>query len=188
MVTAGLSVIAALLGYVGLTYYLDERPEYAGAEPFDRVHRRKRRGLLGPGTWLQQFGHLPDCQLGLPQRIAAMIRAQFEIQCADFGQRVQVRFPKRWNSAGDVANAGERRFAAGGNDRLCCRLVEAFYVIEPEPDTLLAIVFFDRASPMRACYVHRLEMQPVALGIFDQRERSIKAHRLIVQHRCGECG
>ena len=37
MVTAGLSVIAALLGYVGLTYYLNERPEYAGAEPFDRV-------------------------------------------------------------------------------------------------------------------------------------------------------
>ena len=38
MVTAGLSVIAALLGYVGLTYYLNERPEYAGAEPFDRVY------------------------------------------------------------------------------------------------------------------------------------------------------
>ena len=35
MVTAGLSVIAALLGYVGLTYYLNERPEYAGAEPFE---------------------------------------------------------------------------------------------------------------------------------------------------------
>ena len=38
MVTAGLSVIAARLGYVGLTYYLNERPEYVGAEPFDRVY------------------------------------------------------------------------------------------------------------------------------------------------------
>jgi len=48
MVTAGLSVIAALLGYVGLTYYLNERPEYAGAEPFDRVYYTLQLFILSP--------------------------------------------------------------------------------------------------------------------------------------------
>jgi hypothetical protein len=48
MVTVGLSVIAALLGYVGLTYYLNERPEYAGAEPFDRVYYSLQLFILSP--------------------------------------------------------------------------------------------------------------------------------------------
>ena len=48
MVTAGLSVIAALLAYVGLTYYLNERPEYAGAEPFDRVYYTLQLFILSP--------------------------------------------------------------------------------------------------------------------------------------------
>jgi hypothetical protein len=50
MVTAGLSVIAALLGYVGLTYYLNERPEYAGAEPFDRVYYTLQLFILSPDS------------------------------------------------------------------------------------------------------------------------------------------
>ena len=48
MATAGLSVIAALLGYVGLTYYLNERPEYAGAEPFDRLYYTLQLFILSP--------------------------------------------------------------------------------------------------------------------------------------------
>jgi hypothetical protein len=48
MATAGLSVIAALLGYVGITYYLNERPEYAGAEPFDRLYYTLQLFILSP--------------------------------------------------------------------------------------------------------------------------------------------
>ena len=48
MVTAGLSVIAALLGYVGFGYYLNERPEFANAEPFDRVYYTVQLFVLGP--------------------------------------------------------------------------------------------------------------------------------------------
>jgi Trk K+ transport system NAD-binding subunit len=48
MVTAGLSVIAAVLGYVGFAYYLSERPPFTGAGPFDRIYYTLQLFVLSP--------------------------------------------------------------------------------------------------------------------------------------------
>lgn len=87
MVTAGLSVIAALLGYVGLTYYLNERPEYAGAEPFDRVYYTLQLFILSPtplggppyGPMLSIAMYLAPLTTGLAvlQAVSAVFRARF---------------------------------------------------------------------------------------------------------------
>jgi len=87
MVTAGLSVIAALLGYVGLTYYLNERPEYAGAEPFDRLYYTLQLFILSPtplggppyGAMLSIAMYLAPLTtvLAVLQAISAVFRARF---------------------------------------------------------------------------------------------------------------
>ena len=87
MVTAGLSVIAALLGYVGLTYYLNERPEYAGAEPFDRVYYTLQLFILSPtplggppyGPMLSIAMYLAPLTtvLAVLQAVSAVFRARF---------------------------------------------------------------------------------------------------------------
>src|SRR5689334_19771345 len=87
MVTAGLSVIAALLGYVSLTYYLNERPEYAGAEPFDRVYYTLQLFMLSPtplggppyGAMLSIAMYLAPLTtvLAVLQAISAVFRARF---------------------------------------------------------------------------------------------------------------
>lgn len=87
MVTAGLSVIAALLGYVGLPYYLNERPEYAGAEPFDRVYYTLQLFILSPtplggppyGPMLSIAMYLAPLTtvLAVLQAVSAVCRARF---------------------------------------------------------------------------------------------------------------
>jgi voltage-gated potassium channel Kch len=87
MVTAGLSVIAALLGYVGLTYYLNERPDYAGAEPFDRVYYTLQLFILSPtplggppyGPMLSIAMYLAPLTtvLAVLQAVSAVFRAGF---------------------------------------------------------------------------------------------------------------
>ena len=83
----GLSVIAALLGYVGLTYYLNERPEYAGAEPFDRVYYTLQLLMLSPtplggppyGPMLSIAMYLAPLTtvLAVLQAVSAVFRARF---------------------------------------------------------------------------------------------------------------
>jgi hypothetical protein len=87
MVTAGLSVIAALLGYVGLTYCLNERPENAGAEPFDRVYYTLQLFILSPtplggppyGPMLSIAMYLAPLTtvLAVLQAVSAVFRARF---------------------------------------------------------------------------------------------------------------
>jgi len=87
MVTAGLSVIAALLGYVGFGYYLNERPEFANAEPFDRVYYTVQLFVLGPtaldgppyGPMLSIAMYLAPLTtvLALLQAVSAVFRARF---------------------------------------------------------------------------------------------------------------
>jgi hypothetical protein len=48
MVTAGLSVITALLGYLGFAYYLQGRPGFADADRFDRVYYTLQLFVLDP--------------------------------------------------------------------------------------------------------------------------------------------
>jgi len=87
MVTAGLSVIAALLGYVGLTDYLNKQPEYAGAEPFDRLYYTLQLFILSPtplgpppyGPMLSIAMYLAPLTtvLAVLQAVSAVFRARF---------------------------------------------------------------------------------------------------------------
>ena len=47
-------------------------------------------------------------------------------------------------------------------------------------------LILQRAQPVRAGDIDRLHFQAMALCVFNKRERLIKTHRLIVQHRSGE--
>jgi len=65
---------------------------------------------------------------------------------------------------------------------------QAFDVIEPQANVLLAVVFFDGAAPARTRDVDRLEVQAVALRVFHQCGRRVKSHGLIVEDRGGAIG
>jgi voltage-gated potassium channel Kch len=87
MVTAGLSVIAAVLGYVGFAHYLKEWPEFAGAEPFDRIYYTLQLFVLGPtplggppyGPMLSIAMYLAPLTtvLAVLQAVSAVFRARF---------------------------------------------------------------------------------------------------------------
>jgi len=125
MVTAGLSVIAALLGYVGLTYYLNERPEYAGAEPFDRVYYTLQLFILsstplggppyGPMLSIAMYLAPLTTVLAVLQAVSAVFRARFA---------AWVLLRKRtlrscWRGTGRVcAGQAARRDPADGPGRL----------------------------------------------------------------------
>jgi hypothetical protein len=87
MVTAALSVIAALLGYVGFADYLDQRPQFAGAQPFDRIYYTLQLFVLSPtalsgppyGPMLSIAMYLAPLTtfLAVLQAVLAVFRAQF---------------------------------------------------------------------------------------------------------------
>ena len=87
MVTAGLCVIAAVLGYAGFTQYLKERPEFAGTQPFDRVYYTLQLFVLDPtpldgppyGPMLSVAMYLAPLTtiLALLQAVSAVFRARF---------------------------------------------------------------------------------------------------------------
>jgi hypothetical protein len=87
MFTAGLSVTAALLGYFGFDYYLNERPEFAGAQPFDQVYYTLQLFVLDPtpldgppyGPMLSIAMYLAPLTtvLALLQAVSAVFRARF---------------------------------------------------------------------------------------------------------------
>jgi hypothetical protein len=87
MVTAGLSVIAAVLGYVGFASYLADRPGFAGAGTFDHVYYSLQLFLLSPtplagppyGPMLSIAMYLAPLTtvLALLQAVSAVFRARF---------------------------------------------------------------------------------------------------------------
>jgi hypothetical protein len=87
MFTAGLSVTAALLGYVGLGQYIKGRPEFAGATLFDQVYYTLQLFVLDPtpldgppyGPLLSIAMYLAPLTtfLALLQAVSAVFRARF---------------------------------------------------------------------------------------------------------------
>jgi len=87
MVTAGLSFIAAVLGYIGFEDYLNDRPEFAGAHPFDQVYYTLQLFVLDPtpldgppyGPLLSVAMYLAPLTtlLALLQAVSAVFRARF---------------------------------------------------------------------------------------------------------------
>jgi hypothetical protein len=87
MVTAGLSVVAALLGYVGFAHYLEQRPDFADTQPFDRVYYTLQLFVLDPtplagppyGAMLSTAMYLAPLTtvLALLQAVSAVFRARF---------------------------------------------------------------------------------------------------------------
>lgn len=87
MVTAGLSVIAAVLGYIGFTYYLAERPEFAAAQPLDRIYYTLQLFVLdaspldgppyGPVLSIAMYLAPLTTFLALLQAVSVVFRARF---------------------------------------------------------------------------------------------------------------
>jgi len=87
MLTAALSVTAAVLGYVGFAYYLNGRPEFAGANPFDLIYYTLQLFVLSPtalsgppyGPMLSIAMYLAPLTtvLALLQAVSAVFRARF---------------------------------------------------------------------------------------------------------------
>jgi hypothetical protein len=87
MVTAGLSVIAAVLGYVGFAYYLNVRPQFADAGPFDQIYYTLQLFVLSPtaltgppyGPMLTIAMYLAPLTtvLAVLQAVSAVFRARF---------------------------------------------------------------------------------------------------------------
>jgi TrkA-N domain len=87
MITAGLSVAAALLGFVGFGYYLKEQPEFAGAAAFDQIYYTLQLFILGPtplggppyGPMLSIAMYLAPLTtvLAVLQAVSAVFRARF---------------------------------------------------------------------------------------------------------------
>jgi hypothetical protein len=87
MVTAALAVIAALLGYVGFIYYLDQRPQFADAHPFDLIYYTLQLFVLSPtalggppyGPLLSIAVYLAPLTtvLAVLQAVSAVFRARF---------------------------------------------------------------------------------------------------------------
>jgi voltage-gated potassium channel Kch len=87
MVTAGLSVTAALLGFFGFGFYLKGQPGFAGARLFDRVYYTAQLFVLDPtpidgppyGPMLSIAMYLAPLATGLAllQAVSAVFRARF---------------------------------------------------------------------------------------------------------------
>jgi hypothetical protein len=87
MVTAALSVIAAVLGFVGFDQYLDGRPEFADARAVDQLYYTLQLFVLSPipvdgppyGTMLSVAMYLAPLTtvLALLQAVSAVFRARF---------------------------------------------------------------------------------------------------------------
>jgi hypothetical protein len=87
MVTAGLSVIATLLGYLGFAYYFKESSQFAGAGPFDRIYYTLQLFVLsptalggppyGPMLSIAMFLAPLATALAVLQAVSAVFRARF---------------------------------------------------------------------------------------------------------------
>ena len=53
---------------------------------------------------------------------------------------------------------------------------------------MLPVRLLERAQPIRASDVDRQNPQSMTLRIFNERERLVEAHRLVVENRGCECG
>jgi hypothetical protein len=87
MVTAGLSITAAVLGYIGFGQYLEARPEFADASPIDQIYYTLQLFVLDPtpidgppyGPLLSIAMYLAPLStiLALLQTVSAVFRARF---------------------------------------------------------------------------------------------------------------
>jgi voltage-gated potassium channel Kch len=87
MVTAGLSVIAFVLGYAGFGHYLAQQPEFTDAAPFDRVYYTLQLFVLdstpldgppyGPMLSIAMYLAPLTTVLALLQAVSAVFRARF---------------------------------------------------------------------------------------------------------------
>src|SRR5262249_38315458 len=70
------------------------------------------------------------------------------------------------------------------HNRLARLLAQTFDVSQTKPDhECRVLLFLDRAQPVRTRDIDRQDFEPMSLRVFDERERLIKTHRLVIENR-----
>src|SRR6185436_13562675 len=99
------------------------------------------------------------------------------VESADAGQDTEFVFVQP-DAAFEIVEGGERRFFAFGEEAFGAAVAEAADDSEAEAN---AVVGLDGAIPIGARDTDGAKFEAMALAIFDERGRRIKAHRLVVQ-------
>ena len=104
------------------------------------------------------------------------------IESAYLGQAIEFVLAQFPDADSEIVHAAEWADLASAQDGASGIFPEPARIAQSQAEA----AGIHRALPFRTRHVHRQNTQPVALRVFDQDGRRIKAHRLIVQHGASE--
>ena len=109
------------------------------------------------------------------------------IQRAYLRQHDQLIPPQRGHAPHQVIHRDKIAASAHRHNFLGRFFAQSAHITQSHPQNRLArAARLQGAQPIGAQNIDRPDLQPVPLGIFHQRGRGIKSHRLIVEQRRGE--